>query len=38
MKCLYLFIFNSIQDEMQFPSETNKFAEFLYKNGSKYSM
>lgn len=34
----YPFIFDSIQDEMQFPSKTNTFDEFIYKNGSKYSM
>lgn len=35
---LYLFIFDSIQDEIQFPSKTNMLDEFIYKNGSKYSM
>lgn len=35
---LYMFIYDSIQDEMQFPSKTKKSDEFIYKNGSKYSM
>lgn len=35
---LYICLYDSIQDEIQFPSKTNMFDEFIYKNGSKYSM
>lgn len=35
---LFMFIYDSIQDEMPYPFKTSKFDEFIYKNGAKDSM